>query len=154
MIDLPPYDPRDHYWSVADDEALWFSSAARGYVDTDSAPARAFADAGGVPTRIASEDELWAVLAEQAADRLPADQLHRVPVKAWRFHAVLKMQGLADGLERVLASLPPDQQAVARARLEYSDTYDRHDPLVAQLGKAMGMSDAQLDALWQAGHAL
>ena len=129
MIDLPPYDPRDHYWSVADDEALWFSSAARGYVGMDSAPARAFADAGGVPTRIASENELWAVLAEQAADCLPADQMHHLPVKAWRFHAVLAMQGLAGDLEAVLAALPDDQEAVARARLEYSDTYDRADPL-------------------------
>ncbi len=34
------------------------------------------------------------------------------------------------------------------------NTYDLSDPLVAQLGNAMGMSDTQLDALWQAGPAL
>lgn len=76
------------------------------------------------------------------------------PVARWRFHAVLKLQGLDATLEAVFAALPEPDQTVARSRFAYSDTYDRYDPLVVQLGTAMGLSEQQLDDLWIAGHAL
>lgn len=56
--------PEDWFWIVGDDETRFWSSAAGAYVDT-------LPEGAGV-TRIASEAELWAVLAEQAPDKLPA----------------------------------------------------------------------------------
>lgn len=52
--------PHNWFWIVAGNEAQWYSSATGGYV----APVQAFIDDGKRPTRIASEDELWEVLAK------------------------------------------------------------------------------------------
>lgn len=59
-----PYDPAAWFWIVAGDRTQWYSSAAGTYVPPDSAAAVAFLAAGNIPTKIASEDELWDVLAE------------------------------------------------------------------------------------------
>lgn len=98
--------------------------------------------------------ECWLIDTVTKAVSIDAPPVPIHPVAAWRFHAVLRMQGLSGTLETVLAALPDDQEAVARARLEYSQTYDRSDALVAQLGAACGLTTDQLDALWRAGHAL
>lgn len=58
------YNPNDWFWIVGNDESHFFSSKAAAYVD-------ALPEGAGV-TRIASEAELWEVLADQAPDRLPA----------------------------------------------------------------------------------
>lgn len=90
----------------------------------------------------------------------PADQslftrqLDLAPVKAWQFHAVLRASGLGAALESALAGLSEPDQSIARARLEYSDTYDRFDPLVSALGAAMGIAEGDLDDLWRQASAL
>lgn len=71
------------------------------------------------------------------------------PVRAWQFHAVLRASGLSGTLESALAGMDEPAQSIARARLEYSDTYDRFDPLVDQLGAAMEMAEGDLDDLWR-----
>lgn len=66
---LVPYDPTDHYWLIRD--RLW-SSAAPGYVEGSDTAYVAWRAAGGLPTRIASEEELDAVLlAAGHGDRAP-----------------------------------------------------------------------------------
>lgn len=57
--------PSDWFWMIGNDESRYWSSAAAGYVD-------ALPDGAGA-TRIASEAELWAVIADQAPDRIPPE---------------------------------------------------------------------------------
>ena len=54
------YDPYNWFWIVSGDESRWWSSKAGAYIKPD----QGFIAAGGVPTRIASEDELDEVLAD------------------------------------------------------------------------------------------
>lgn len=58
------YTPTDWYWIVAGDETQLFSSAIGDYVQADDATYQAWAADGTLPTRIASEIELGAVLAD------------------------------------------------------------------------------------------
>lgn len=71
------------------------------------------------------------------------------PIDAWKFHAVMELQGLKGYLETVLSQMPEPDQSVARARLEYSLTYDRFDPMVEQLAVALGLSEHDLDMMWR-----
>ena len=64
------YDPNDHYWHVLDRAQVW-SSARCAYIAGDDQTYAAWRKGGGLTTRIASEGELWDVLAEQAPDKLP-----------------------------------------------------------------------------------
>lgn len=57
------YDPRDWYWIVAGSKTDVYASARRAYVPVADAQFQAFRAGGGVPTKIASEDELRDVLA-------------------------------------------------------------------------------------------
>jgi hypothetical protein len=70
---MMPYDPRAWFWVVADDETRAFSSAASAYVDAKDEAYQAWLAKGGLPTKIASEAELWEVLAKHAPDKMPAD---------------------------------------------------------------------------------
>ena len=67
------YDPNDWYWIVGGDENRFWSSATKAYVDT-------LPNDAGV-TRIASEAELWDVLASQAPSRLPDDAVAQDAIK-------------------------------------------------------------------------
>lgn len=69
---MSDYDARDHYWFVGGDEARAWSSARAAYVDVTDKTFAAWRESGRPPTRIASEEELWDVLAKQAPERLPA----------------------------------------------------------------------------------
>lgn len=57
------YSPDNWYWIVAGDETRVYSSKIGDYVLVSDATYQASISAGGVPTRIASEDELAEVLA-------------------------------------------------------------------------------------------
>lgn len=72
---IKPYDPRNWYWFVDGDETKVFSSAVGDYVQLDDATYQAWLSSGGKPTRIASEIELWNVLAQQYPAGLPAGKL-------------------------------------------------------------------------------
>ena len=56
------YTPYDWYWIVAGDESRVWSSKASAYVSVSDATFQAWLDRGGIPTRIASEEELSGVL--------------------------------------------------------------------------------------------
>lgn len=59
------YLASDWFWIVGDDESRYWSSAAKSYV--------AALPEGRIASRIASERELWGVLAAQAPQSLPSD---------------------------------------------------------------------------------
>lgn len=54
-----------------------------------------------------------------------------------------------------IAGMPagPDQDK-AQIEWEYATTFNRTHPLIATVGTALGLSDAQIDALWVAAAAL
>lgn len=61
----PPFNIRDWYWTVGNDQSRFWSSKSSAYVPV-------LPEGAGV-TRIASEAELWGVLVEHAPDRLPPE---------------------------------------------------------------------------------
>jgi hypothetical protein len=89
---------------------------------------------GGEPT----EAEVAAVLAPP----VPQSVTKRQAVQA------LILAGLDDDVEAQLAGIPGVQGKLARAEWRESNTVERNRPLVAQLGAALGLSSAQLDALF------
>lgn len=56
------FTPSTWYWVVAESSTQVYSSAAGNYVPSDDATYQAWLDAGNMPTKIASEVELGAVL--------------------------------------------------------------------------------------------
>lgn len=76
------------------------------------------------------------------------------PIDAWRFHAVMNTHGFKADLEAVLSAMVEPAQSKARARLEYSRTYDRFDPLVDQLGSELNLTSVEIDDLWREAAAL
>ena len=68
MMDLPTYNPRDHYWIVADSSTQVYSSRRAAYVSTDDATYQAWLESGRLPTRIDTETNLMDVLAAAHPD--------------------------------------------------------------------------------------
>jgi hypothetical protein len=56
--------------------------------------------------------------------------------------------GLSDTVEAAIAALPGDAGKAARIEWEYATEIRRDNPLFAQLTNALGLSAAQLDALF------
>lgn len=61
---------------------------------------------------------------------------------------------LPAALDAAIAGLPESDRFGARMLLGAATTYERHHPLVADLGNAMGYDDAALDDLWRAAARL
>jgi hypothetical protein len=53
-----------------------------------------------------------------------------------------------------IATLPADEQFAAKMLLGGTQGFERHHPYVEAFLQAKGMTDAQADAIWQAGAAL
>jgi len=51
-------------------------------------------------------------------------------------------------IEAAISSLPDEQQRRARIEWEYSTTIERNNPVLIQLAEAIGMPDAEIDALF------
>ena len=56
--------------------------------------------------------------------------------------------GKLAGVESAIASLPEPQRTAAQIEWEYSNALQRSNPFVAQLGAALGLDDAEIDALF------
>lgn len=56
--------------------------------------------------------------------------------------------GLLANVDTSIDSLPSPTKEAARIEWDYSSTVERHRGLVQSLGAAMGLTDAQLDALF------
>lgn len=98
------------------------------------------------------DEELAAVGLERYTppkpEPIPVDPLTR-PISRVQFKAVLRIAGLYDSVAQAIEAIPdPVQKAVARAKFEDSDSYDRDDPLFVMLAPAIGVTDEQIDALW------
>jgi hypothetical protein len=61
---------------------------------------------------------------------------------------ILKGVSLAQ-IDTALNSLPEPTKSLALAEWEYSTAFQRHRPLVAQVGQMLGWSSNDLDSLWK-----
>lgn len=68
----------------------------------------------------------------------------------YQFRAMLKLSGKQDALYSFIEALPEPQKTIAQSKLEYSLTFKRDNDLVAAAKQALGLTDAELDTLWQA----
>jgi len=68
------------------------------------------------------------------------------PVTRAQLRLALDAAGLTAGVEAAIAAGP----AALRIMWEDSQNYHRHHPMVLGAQQALGKSDAELDALWQA----
>lgn len=71
-----------------------------------------------------------------------------IPLSRVQFHAMLSILGLTDAVNTAVAALDEPARSIARARIDHSDSYRRDNPLFAQLGTMVGMTDAEIDAAW------
>ena len=62
--------------------------------------------------------------------------------------------GLLDDVEAAIAALPSPQKEAARIEWEYSQDVQRHNGFVSVLAPALGMTEAQTDALFIAAAGL
>ena len=56
--------------------------------------------------------------------------------------------GKLAGVEAAIASMPEPQRTAASIEWEYGNALQRNNPFVAQLGAALGLDDAGIDALF------
>jgi len=168
MTELPDYTPRAWYWIVAGDETQVWSSADRAYVPADDAEYLAFLDRGALPTRIASEAELWDVLRERAPDRLPDDAPRPVPATISLRQLALQLlvegrgadaqalgdRGIPPGLQPVVDQMPPDQQLVVALTIKTMTEADRASPLIDVAAAAYGWTEGEADDFFRAAAQL
>lgn len=60
----------------------------------------------------------------------------------------LLQAGLLDDVAAAIAALPSPQKEAAAIEWEYSQTVERNRPFVLTLGPALGLTSAELDALF------
>jgi hypothetical protein len=90
----------------------------------------------------ASSAEVTAYLSAQAEAAKPKEVTMR------QARLALLQAGLLDGVIAAIAGMPSPQKQAAEIEWEYSNSLKRSQPLVSQLGAALGLNTAQLDALF------
>ena len=56
--------------------------------------------------------------------------------------------GKLAGVDAAIASMPEPQKTAAQIEWEYGNALQRSNPFVAQLGAALGLDDAAIDAMF------
>lgn len=67
---------------------------------------------------------------------------------------VLLNAGLLSRIGTAIAAMPEPQKSEAQIEWEYSSTVQRHNGFVSALGPSLGLSEAQIDALFIVGTQL
>lgn len=62
--------------------------------------------------------------------------------------------GLLDSVNVAIAAMPTPERSAAVIEWEYAQTVDRHSPFTQQLAAGLGLTDAQLDALFTTAASL
>lgn len=57
-------------------------------------------------------------------------------------------------MKHIIDALPPDQQFAVKMLLASATEFDRSHPLVAQIGHAVGKTDAEIDDFWRMAASL
>lgn len=136
-----PFNPANHYWCI--DNAIW-SSAAKAYVPKHDDAFLAWADLGGVPTKIASEAELRETLAAAGFPKL-APGYAPASVYMWQAKTAIAAIGLLEEADNAIdASNNPALLLAWHTAPEIS----RASPAVAAIGATLGLSAKQVDDLF------
>lgn len=121
------YDKTNWYWIVGGDESRVFSSARLEYVPLDDTAYIAWQACGDVfvPTCIASEDELFDVIAPRTVSRAKGNQ-------------VLLKRGLMNQVTAIMTdpATPPEYR---QAWLDVTE-YDRNSPMMRAIAGLLGLS--------------
>ena len=80
----------------------------------------------------------------------PEQEPEAIPTEVTMRQARLALlaAGKLAGVEAAIASMPEPQRTAASIEWEYSNALQRSNPFVAQLGAALGLDDAEIDALF------
>ena len=99
-----------------------------------------------------SQEEIAFKLSEYAK---PPPKLIPDHVTPRQIRQALILSGiLLTDIEAVISMLPEPQRYLAKVEWDYSLTYDRNRPLVATVAKKLGMTDDQIDKLWDLASSL
>lgn len=69
-------------------------------------------------------------------------------LQPYQFFAMLEISGKKAVLDAFIDALPAPQNIVARAKLDRSLAFHRDNDLVLAAQQALGLTDAEIDALW------
>ncbi|MEI5680509.1 MULTISPECIES: hypothetical protein [unclassified Mesorhizobium] len=86
---------------------------------------------------------------EPYAPPSPSIDPNDYPLSPYQFRAMLKIAGIEGTIiEAIDGIADPAARAVAQAKLDFALSYQRADPLFAVIAPIVGMTDAEIDALW------
>lgn len=135
---MTPYDPSNWFWIVGGDASKAWSSAAAAYVTTYPADRVTYID---------TENNLRDVLWNAYPNGWPVPKT----VATWQARAALALAGKITAANAAVAGC--GDVAIQNA-WEYATTFDRTSASVNSIGAAIGMSPADIDALFIAASAL
>ena len=103
-----------------------------------------------------SQDHLIHPAFQPLPEYIPPHPVETVPQEVTMRQARLALlaAGKLAGVEAAIASMPEPQRTAASIEWEYSNALQRSNPFVAQLGAALGIDDAAIDALFVAASKL
>lgn len=71
------------------------------------------------------------------------------PLEPFQFFAMLEILGKTDAVNTAIDAIPDaTQKAVAKAKFQHMQLFERDDPLFSSLAPVVGLTDAQIDAAW------
>lgn len=76
------------------------------------------------------------------------------PLSARQIRLALAMNGLLANVDSAIATLPEPNRTLAKIEWEYATQFKRDNPMLLQIGAAIGLSAEQIDQMWQHGLAL
>ena len=86
--------------------------------------------------------------AKQAQSAVPAS------VELWKFRAACQQRGILDAINAWIAKQPEPPRIALTAFMEYGTDVPRDAETVEQIAKAIGKSDADIDALFIAANSI
>ena len=97
-----------------------------------------------------SQDHLIHPAFQPLPEYIPPHPVETVPQEVTMRQARLALlaAGKLAGVDAAIASMPEPQKTAASIEWEYSNALQRSNPFVAQLGAALGIDSAGIDALF------
>ena len=131
------YNPFDWYWFVGIDSDRVFSSKTNAYVDVTAPAFQAWVARGNSPSAIDTMDNLAAVLADVGVPPF-------APVTPLQARKALRQMGMIDTVNATVAAASAD----VKDAWEFASEVRRDDPMLQALQAQLGLTQAQVDALF------
>ena len=80
----------------------------------------------------------------------PVEHPRAIPatIRAWQAKAILKMQGMLESAEAVIAALPEPQKTVVESAWNNQADFSRDAQTIVALAAALGLTEEQLDEMF------